>query len=203
MDELCVDARGEVCPKPLLITKKALKDSPEGQPLRILIDNETSKDNVMRFLQENGYSPECIESDGIYSLVLFAASHPLTHPDAAAYCTTTASQNPHTIVIKNKQMGDGDATLGEILLKAFINTIKEITPLPGSIVFYNSGIFMALDDSPVLPALRELEKLGVKILVCGTCAEYFKKKEQIHIGTISNMYTILETITAAGKSIVP
>ena len=126
----------------------------------------------------------------------------LAKPDAAAYCSSTPAA-PHVIVVKSTLMGIGDDALGELLLKACINTIKEVTPLPGAIVFYNSGIFMALDDSPVIESLRELEKSGVKILVCGTCADFFQKKEQIHIGTISNMYTILETITNAGKVIEP
>ena len=48
-----------------------------------------------------------------------------------------------------------------------------------------------------------LEKQGVKLLICGTCVEYYNKKASIRIGTISNMYTILETLTHASKVIEP
>ena len=201
MEEYLVDARGEVCPKPLIMTKKALKECCEGQPMRILIDNETSKTNVMRFLGDNGYSAECVVQDNLFTLTLHGAAVPLTHPDAAAYCTTAPV--PHIIVIKSNRMGSGDDELGAILLKAFISTIKEVSPLPGSIVFYNGGILMATDDSPVIDALRELEHAGVTLLVCGTCADFYNVKESIHVGVISNMYTILETITGAGKIIEP
>ena len=202
MEEYLVDARGELCPKPLIMTKKALKECRDGQPMRILIDNETSKNNVVRFLTDNGFKTEIHENGNVYSLLLHGATGELSQPDAQSYCTT-ASSVPHTIVIKSDRMGTGDDELGQILLKACINTIGEVEPLPGSIVFYNSGVFMATDDSPVVDALRELEKKGVTVLVCGTCADYFKLKERISIGTISNMYTILETITAAGKIIEP
>lgn len=202
MNEHIVDARGELCPKPLILTKCALKECEEGQPVKILIDNETSKTNVMRFLTDNGYSPECIETDGVFTLSLFGASTELSHPDAARYCSTGV-QAPHVIAVKSNRMGEGEKELGELLIKAFISTITEVSPLPGTIVFYNSGIFLACNDSPVIDALKQLETQGVTILVCGTCADYYNKKAEISIGTISNMYTILETLTAAGNVIEP
>ncbi|MBN1758079.1 MAG: sulfurtransferase-like selenium metabolism protein YedF [Chitinispirillaceae bacterium] len=202
MNEYLVDARGELCPKPLIMTKKALKECADGQPMRILIDNETSKNNVVSFLTDNGFNAEVQQSEEVYSLLLHGASGELVQPDAASYCTT-APAAPHTIVIKSNRMGIGDDELGEVLLKAFINTISEVEPLPGSVVFYNSGVFMATDESPVAEALLGLEKAGVTLLVCGTCADFFHLKDRISVGTISNMYTILETITAAGKIIEP
>jgi selenium metabolism protein YedF len=100
-------------------------------------------------------------------------------------------------------MGKGPEELGEILIKAFINSIKEVSPLPGAIVLYNSGIFLAIEGSPVIEALTEMETLGVKVLVCGTCLNYFGKKDQLRTGTISNMYSILETLSSAGHVVVP
>ncbi len=204
MEEILVDARGELCPKPLIMTKKSLKECAPGQPMRVLIDNETSRNNVMRFLSDNGINAESKENDGVYTLLLHGAAGELQQPDAASYCTVSApAPAPHVIVVKSNRMGAGDDELGTILLKAFINTIKEVEPLPGSIVFYNSGVLMTTDDSPVVEALRELEKQGVTLLICGTCAEFFGIKTNLSIGTISNMYSILETITAAGKIIEP
>jgi selenium metabolism protein YedF len=202
MEEIVVDARGEVCPKPLILTKKALTSAAPEQPMRVLIDNETSRNNVMRFLADNGVAAECIEKDGVFSLLLNGTTGELHHPDAETYCSA-APGLPHVIVIKSNRMGIGDDELGTLLLKAFINTIPEVSPLPGSIVFYNSGVFMTTDDSPVIEALRELEKRGISLLICGTCTNFYQIQEQIHIGTISNMYTILETVTTAGKVIEP
>jgi selenium metabolism protein YedF len=203
MEEYLVDARGEVCPRPLILTKRALGTLVPGQPLRILIDNETSKNNVMRFLVDNGYSPQCTPDGDTFTIGLFGAATALTHPDERAYCTSAASDAPHVIVIRSNRMGYGDDALGELLLKAFINTIAEVKPLPGTIVFYNSGVLMTVDDSPVMEALRGLEKAGVTLLVCGTCVNFFNVRERIGAGIISNMYTILETVTAAGKVIEP
>ena len=48
-----------------------------------------------------------------------------------------------------------------------------------------------------LQALRT----GVKILVCGTCLDYYKLKDNLKIGEISNMYDITEKMFAAQKSL--
>jgi selenium metabolism protein YedF len=100
-------------------------------------------------------------------------------------------------------MGSGSDELGSILMKAFVNTIKEVKPLPSKIIFYNSGILLAIEGSPLVPSLRELEAAGVEVLVCGTCANYHNKKDLVRTGTISNMYTILEALTSADRIIKP
>ena len=100
-------------------------------------------------------------------------------------------------------MGAGPAELGQILVQGCINTIKEVAPAPTALVFYNSGVKLTVDTSPVLQSLRELESSGVKILVCGTCANYFQIKDQVGVGIISNMYAILEALSQAGHVIYP
>ena len=100
-------------------------------------------------------------------------------------------------------MGTGPDELGSILIKAFVNTIKETKPLPKKIIFYNSGILLTAEGSPLIASLNELEKSGVAILVCGTCVNYFNKQNLIRAGIISNMYTILEALTEADKVIKP
>ena len=46
MQEIIVDARGLSCPEPVVRTKKALL---ENAAFTVLVDNETSKENVIRF----------------------------------------------------------------------------------------------------------------------------------------------------------
>ncbi|MEA5058804.1 MAG: preprotein translocase subunit TatB [Clostridia bacterium] len=48
-----VDARGRACPEPVLLTKQALKVSPEG--IEVLVDNAVALGNVTRFAQNAGY----------------------------------------------------------------------------------------------------------------------------------------------------
>ena len=48
-----VDARGMSCPQPILMTKKALENSPKE--LEVLVDNTTASRNVERFFKSQGY----------------------------------------------------------------------------------------------------------------------------------------------------
>ena len=51
--------------------------------------------------------------------------------------------------------------------------------------------------------LRTLEAQGVTIMTCGTCLNYYGLTERLAVGSVSNMYTIAETLAGAGKVIRP
>jgi len=197
------DARGLLCPKPLIMTKKTLAECAEGEEMIVLIDNETSMQNVERFINDNGMEVSHTVEGGVYTLHIVKTKGPLAKPDAESYCCAPAASAPHAICFRSNKMGVGEDDLGEILVKACINTIESVDPKPAAMVFYNSGILLTLEDSAVAEPLKALEKAGIKILVCGTCADYYKQKENVAAGTISNMYDILETLSNAGKVIYP
>lgn len=58
-----IDARGMSCPQPVLMTKKAIEKNPEG--IDILVDNNTAKNNVARFLNNLGYNLDYKDEDDI------------------------------------------------------------------------------------------------------------------------------------------
>jgi selenium metabolism protein YedF len=203
MNERVVDARGKLCPEPLILTKKALGELDIGQTMKVLIDNETSRQNVERFLKDNGARSVCADDKGLFTLSVTKLQDEMPSPNAEEYCATPQPAKRHVIVISSDKMGRGPDELGAILMKAFINTIKDVDPLPSSIIFYSTGILLVVNGSPLVDPLRDLVAKGVKVLVCGTCADYFLKKNQVMVGTISNMYTILETITKASHAIAP
>jgi selenium metabolism protein YedF len=203
MSETTVDARGKPCPLPLIMTKKALSEVALGDTLRILIDNEVSKNNVERFLADNGFVSTCAVDGGLFTLTVAKSKADLIRTDAESYCAPFRPSGGHIILISSDKMGSGSDELGAILMKAFINTIREVKPLPSKILFYNSGILLTAEGSPLVASIRELESSGVEVLVCGTCVNYYEKKNLIRVGTISNMYTILEALTAASRIIKP
>ncbi|MGB4269067.1 MAG: sulfurtransferase-like selenium metabolism protein YedF, partial [Spirochaetota bacterium] len=103
--------------------------------------------------------------------------------------------------IASNEFGQGEQELGQLLMKSFINTINEANMLPAAMVFVNSGIFLTTEGSPVLPALQEIANKGVQIINCGTCLDFYKRKDQLKVGIISNMYTITETLMKATRVI--
>jgi selenium metabolism protein YedF len=196
-----LDARGLLCPQPLMLAKKALEEISAGECLRVLIDNEISRDNLIRFLRDHGMTPELSVDEGVYTLDVEKVASGPSLGDAAAYCSLDRPSAGPVVVISHNGMGSGSEELGKILLQACVNTLKEVSPLPSAILCYNAGVFAAVEGAPTVPALAELEKQGVTLLVCGTCVDYFEMKDKVAVGTISNMYDILGQLSAAARII--
>ena len=65
---LIVDARGLLCPEPVVRTQRAVKDG--VSELTILVDAEAAKENVTRFAVSRGYSVS-LQQEGLdYTLSL-------------------------------------------------------------------------------------------------------------------------------------
>ena len=65
----------------------------------------------------------------------------------------------------------------------------------------NSGVKLVAEGSAVLGELRQLESQGVEILACGTCLSRLKLTDKLAVGSVSNMYTLADTMLKAGKVI--
>ena len=74
---------------------------------------------------------------------------------------------------------------------------------PDIMIFYNTGVKLALKESEVLDDLKELASAGVEMLVCGTCLNYFEVKEKLGVGVVSNMYDIAGIMSRAGRLLAP
>lgn len=94
-------------------------------------------------------------------------------------------------------MGRGDDELGERLAASFINVLAEIHPNPGAMVFYNRGVFLCSEGSPVLDVLKEFSERGVPLLCCGTCLNHFELNDKLVVGSTSNMVEITQTMLSA------
>jgi selenium metabolism protein YedF len=197
-----IDVKGLKCPLPLIETKKALKQLPNNEALKVIIDNEISKNNVIRFLTDNGIKSEISRNGKVFEVIVNHHNVDLENVEAEKYCTIDPPEKDDYVILFGKdRLGEGSNDLGFVLAGALLNTLKEMDNLPQKIIFINSGINFVLKGSPTLLALNELEKAGVELITCGTCLDYFDKTEEFAIGRISNMYEILESMTKAGKVI--
>lgn len=199
MSEHTVDARSLRCPQPLMMAKRALEGINEGEHLRVLIDNEISRDNLVRYLRDNGMAPTLSVEGGVYTIEVKKSGGSAPLGEAADYCVPGRPPAGPVIVISRGGMGSGSEELGRILLQACVNTLKDISPLPSAIVCYNAGVSVVAEGAPTVPALLDLERVGVTILVCGTCVDYYELKGKLGVGAISNMYEILQRVSAAER----
>ena len=89
------------------------------------------------------------------------------------------------------------------MMVAFVKTLKEIVPRPSSLVLMNGGVKLAVQGSELVEAIAELEGLGVEVLVCGTCLDFYKLTGEVAAGTVSNTFEILSVLAAADSVLSP
>lgn len=59
-----VDARGLSCPQPVLLTLNEMKKIKKGE-IVVLVDTDTSKENVSRAATAQGWNVKSVEPEGI------------------------------------------------------------------------------------------------------------------------------------------
>ncbi|MDD5450723.1 MAG: sulfurtransferase-like selenium metabolism protein YedF [Desulfovibrionales bacterium] len=204
-----IDCRGLACPQPVLRTKQALEEISTGSII-VIVDNEAAKGNVTRFAESQGCKVSVKKREGVFYLAIGEKEESKATgimPPEGLTCQPGQQKMPSkketVFVFKSDQMGTGDAALGKILVQALLKTLSSLDEKPNKLIFYNRGVYLTTDASEVLPALKDLAANGMEILVCGTCLDYYHLKEKLAVGTISNMFSILETMAKADKVIFP
>ena len=194
-----LDFSGLACPLPVIRTKEALEAGGE-QEIVVVVDNAAARDNVTRFAQSRSCKVSAAQVGDCFHLTIEPPAGEA--PQTCVFPGAAAEPLPSVVACASDRMGEGDPELGGILIRAFFQSLVQMT-VPRALVFYNRGVFLALDDSPVLAELKGLEEMGVKLLVCGTCLDFYKVRERLGVGQVSNMFTILETQMQAGRVIRP
>jgi TusA-related sulfurtransferase len=64
-----IDARGLSCPQPVILTNRKMKEMGKGV-FEILVDTDTSRENISRLAQQTGWDVEVKKTDADYCLVL-------------------------------------------------------------------------------------------------------------------------------------
>jgi len=196
---LNIDCIGEICPIPVIKTKKALK---EADNVVVLVDNEISLQNVEKFVLAQGYIfnyEEKIDNDKYFIITINkkAVDDKYSQPELLA------TQTNQVVIISSDALGQGDNELGKYLMKSFIYALTQMDNLPNTLIFYNKGVLLCADNSEFLPDLKSLSDAGVSIQSCGLCVEYFGLEDRIAIGQITNMYSIIDLMQKASSVIRP
>jgi selenium metabolism protein YedF len=204
MENKALDCRGLSCPQPVISTKNALEETPEGV-FTVIVDNEAAMTNVCRFLESQGLKGEVemVEGDFHISATKGKATNRVEDQSQRASCQFPQEMHKTVIYVSSEFMGRGDDDLGRTLMAAYLDTLSHFAPSIGEIIFVNTGVKLSVEGSPVLDSLKGLESAGVRILSCGTCLNHFGLKEKLRVGEISNMYAIIEAISRGQKVMMP
>ena len=201
-----VDCRGQLCPQPLISTKKALKENVKGEVIQIIIDNATSCQNVSHFLTDNALPFSIEEQNGVFTITINSLGIEFNpKKEVEEYCEVgfSGKSGSYIVVLTSNFMGGGNEDLGKILTKGFLNTLPNLEKLPQEIICYNSAVTLAIKGTDTAQSLAKLNNLGVKITLCGTCVDFFGIKDEIEVGTISNMLYIAERLSSGIHIVKP
>ena len=208
--EKIIDNRGLSCPLPVINTKKALdeliKEGIDEFSLMVIVDNEAAKENVMRFASTAGYQTTAErKEEGICILIEKSGSKDNEKEKSRQMgelcCGAKEGTEKETLVmITSSALGQGSEELENTDAQFYFHLKRNGAP-PAKILFLNSGVFLTTEGSPVLDELQELAERGVEIFSCGTCLDYYKLKEKLAVGHVTNMYDTVEAVQAAAKVI--
>ena len=196
-----VDALGKQCPIPVVMAKKALAELQTPDTLEILVDNEAAVQNLSK-LAASCQLPVRAEKDRREAVL---RHHGGVRPGTARGRDRLCPGCPWgSGGCRRLQLhGQREEALGKALMKGFLYAVSQLPALPKTILFYNSGAYLTCAGSDSLEDLKFMEAQGVEIRTCGTCLDFYKLKETLAVGSITNMYAIAETLAAAGKVIKP
>lgn len=203
-----IDCRGMACPLPVVNAKKAAEELHAGDLLTVLVDNEIAVQNLQRFASGKGFAASGEkkgEREFAVTMQIAAGQAAVpAEPEAVEEepaCTPDSRKKGMLVVLSANVMGSGEEKLGKALMKAFVFALTQQDRLPETILCYNTGAYLTCEGADTLQDLKVLEAEGVTILTCGTCLDFYGIKDRLAVGSVTNMYDIVERMEQA-KTIV-
>jgi len=192
-----IDCRNMACPVPVVTAKRALEEA-GGEAIRVLVDPGAPRENVTRFAATRGYLVDEAEVEGGFALTITGAG-----TQSADVAPEKNKEGKRVLLVASDRLGEGPEELGRLLMKNFIITFLDLAEVPDRMLFVNTGVFLTTEGSELLETLEKLGNRGVEVLSCGLCLDFFKRKEKLAAGAVTNMFTIAESLMSAGSVIRP
>ena len=199
-----IDARGKQCPLPVIETKEALVKAAPGEIVEVRVDNEIAVQNLNKLAVQKNLSFTSEKSAERDYLVKITASgeSAVTQKEDDLQVVCCSGQGT-VVAITSETMGLGDDVLGKLLMKGFIFALTKQESLPATVLLYNGGAKLSCEGSESLEDLKNLESSGVEIFTCGTCLNHYGLSEKLSVGSVTNMYDIVEKLTKAALVVRP
>ena len=201
-----IDARGKACPLPVIETKKMIETLHVGDSVEVAVDNSIAVQNIAKMAEQKRLlvvSEKVSEQHYVVTLTVTETDKE-DGQTIIKDCTLPQQQTEKVVVVLGSdKMGEGDEKLGHILMKGFIYALTEQERLPDTILLYNRGVYLSTETSESITDLKFLASQGVEVLSCGTCLNHYSLSEKLAVGSVTNMYVILEKQLQATKLIRP
>ncbi|MDP8202173.1 MAG: sulfurtransferase-like selenium metabolism protein YedF [Candidatus Tenebribacter burtonii] len=107
------------------------------------------------------------------------------------------------LYLNSDKMGEGEPELGKKLMVTFLRELAKSDIMINVIGCVNSGINLTTEGSEAITSLRELEQKGARIATCGTCLDFYNKRENLLVGEIGSMDQTVLIMSKADRIIKP
>ena len=97
--------------------------------------------------------------------------------------------------------GPQDSAFSIDMFDRFLHTLESQPVKPVAICFYTDGVKLTCEGSRAIPGLHLIQGMGVRLLICRTCLEYFGLMGKVAVGEISTMTEIVKALTDADSVI--
>ncbi|MDR2158466.1 MAG: sulfurtransferase-like selenium metabolism protein YedF [Treponema sp.] len=189
-----INVIGKPCPIPVIEAKKALRNAAAGEQVRVLVDNDISRQNLEKMAGGLGCPCSSATREDGSILVTITAAGPAAVP-------APGGGEGFVVAVGKNTMGTGSDELGAILVKGFIYALTELDRPPEAMLFFNSGVRLTTGDSNVTGDLKKLEEKGTIVSSCGTCLDFYQLKDRLAVGNVTNMYAIAAAMAGAARLI--
>jgi selenium metabolism protein YedF len=193
---MIIDARGQGCPKPVMMAEEAFSKITEGI-IEVVVDNEASADNVAWFAKSNAFYSETIR-DGKDWRVKMVKGY--TCAPATATENAPEEEKDLLLVVGTDTMGK-EEELGKILMKAYFETMKAYKQVPHTIFFLNAGVKLTTVNEEIVAILKDIFAMGVEIYSCGTCLKHYNLESQLHVGHRGTTNHLVEGMKDFSKTV--
>jgi selenium metabolism protein YedF len=188
---MLIDARGQGCPKPVMMAEETLSKIGEGI-VDVLVDNEDSALNVSGFAAQNGMYAE-VQKEGMDWKVRIVKGYTCrTGQESGMSSAEPKTKKKSLLLIVGSDIMGREEELGKTLMKAFFETMKVYKQLPHTIFLLNTGVNLATINADIVGLLREIEKMGVEIYSCGTCLTKYNLESELKVGHRGTMNIVVE-----------
>jgi len=189
---ILIDAVGKPCPIPVIEAKKALS-APGTGGIMVKVDNLIAVQNLEKMATGLGYRFAYAEGGA----GLFEVSIQKGDAHDIAPVAKPARVGGLVVLIGGDELGRGAEELGRTLMKGFIYSLKELEETPSAVIFINRGAYLTAEGSNAIADIKALAESGTEVLTCGTCANYYGLTDNIVVGSVTNMFGIVEKLAAA------
>ena len=197
METKLLDCTKLECPMPVIKAKQELEK--EGEMLLdVIVDNEIAVQNLTKLANSMGYKSSSKKQDENFCVNIEKNANTSVNQDKSNLKIVEERQ---TILIKTSFLGVGDDSLGSTLMKGFIFTLTQSKPLPKKVMFLNSGVKLTTENEETVKNLQILEKEGTELVSCGTCLDFYNLKDKLKVGSVGNMYDIVDSLNQSSNKL--